>query len=87
MSQFVLTRLKSDDDSGKDDDCGKTDDCGKHNGGTRGQPGTKTIAEGAAAGFALVSESSNAAIEFWREFSLTAKQVLLLCMSRHHSCP
>ena len=39
------------------------------------QPGTKAIAEGAAAGLALASESSNATMEFLRDFSLTGGSV------------
>ena len=35
------------------------------------QPGTKAIAEGAAAGLALASESSNATMEFLRDFSVS----------------
>ncbi len=36
------------------------------------QPGTKAIAEGAAAGLALASESSNAAIDALRDFSMAS---------------
>ena len=39
--------------------------------GTKVNPGTKAIAEGAAAGLALASESSNAAIEALRDLSLS----------------
>ncbi len=43
--------------------------------GTKVRSGTKAIAEGAIAGLALASESSNAAIGFLREFSLVAGSI------------
>ncbi len=79
-TELILTRPKADDDSGKDDDSGNTDgDSGKDDDSgksdskpVRVQSGTKAIAEAAASGLALVNESSNAAIEFLRDFSLTS---------------
>ncbi len=45
------------------------------NRGLRAQSGTKALAEGAAAGLALVNESANTSIEFLRDFSLSAGSV------------
>ncbi|MDO4839712.1 MAG: autotransporter domain-containing protein [Desulfovibrionaceae bacterium] len=39
------------------------------------QPGTKAIAEGAAVGLALASESANTSMEFLRDFSLTGGSI------------
>ena len=62
-TELILTRTASDEsDDGRDSK-------------DPFQPGTKAIAEGAAAGLALAGESSNAAIEFLREFSLTAGSI------------
>ncbi|MDO4840814.1 MAG: hypothetical protein Q3990_09125, partial [Desulfovibrionaceae bacterium] len=45
------------------------------NRGLKAQSGTKALAEGAAAGLALVNESANTSIEFLRDFSLSAGSV------------
>ena len=85
-TELILTRTgtkpvdpdEPDDDSGKTDDGGKTDkdtDKNRNNGDTEVLPGTKAIAEGAAAGLALVNESSNAAIEALRDFSMASGNV------------
>ncbi len=60
-TELILIRPGSNDSGDKDD--------------TTVLPGTKAIAEGAAAGLALVNESSNAAIEFLRDFSLTSGSI------------
>ena len=72
----------SKDDTSKDDsstDNNTSDNTGKNDNKNykpaRVQPGTKAIAEGAAAGLALVNESANASIELLREFTLSAGSI------------
>ena len=49
----------------------RTDASDPDDSGDKVQPGTKAIAEGAASGLALASESANATMEFLRDFSVS----------------
>ena len=60
-TELILTRTGTKDGGDRDD--------------TTVKSGTKAIAEGAAAGLALVNESSNAAMEFLRDFSLLSGSI------------
>ncbi|MDO4840854.1 MAG: autotransporter outer membrane beta-barrel domain-containing protein [Desulfovibrionaceae bacterium] len=60
-TELFLTRTGTNDRGDKD--------------GTTVNPGTKAIAEGAAAGLALVNESANASIEFLRDFSVSGGSI------------
>ncbi len=66
--QYYLELQTAQDESGKDIELILT----RTEGSDAVQPGTKAIAEGAAAGLALVNESSNAAIEALRDFSMAS---------------
>ena len=60
-TELILTRTGTNDRGDKD--------------GITVNPGTKFIAEGAAAGLALASESANASIEFLRDFSVSGGSI------------
>ncbi len=60
-TELILTRTGTKDGGDRDD--------------TTVKSGTKAIAEGAAAGLALVNESSNATMEFLRDFSVSGGSI------------